>query len=150
MEFYELLTKMGYKCIDKNEFKKAEFFFVMSLNDNHNQFLVWYNLGIIFMNYRSMERAMSCFWAVIRLNQNYLLAWGNLGRIYLSQHQLEYAKHCYNQAIKIDPMDATSWNNLGIIYEGQNNIQQAIFPSLLYKTSQYRKHLDLLRLTQVQ
>jgi tetratricopeptide (TPR) repeat protein/transglutaminase-like putative cysteine protease len=83
--------------------------------DPKNKF-AWNNLGLIYLQTRQNELAISAFQKQIEVNAYDEYAWNNLGRAYWQERKYDDAVKAFNQQIENNPLDKFAHANLGAMY----------------------------------
>lgn len=110
-------------------------------------FDVYYNLGVIYMDLARFDEAITYFCEATKIQPNDFAAYINLGTIYLRRQNFAEAEKYYNQAHRLQP------NNQEISYilaalQQNNNLQKAPEEYVQHLFDQYapyfEQHLKLL------
>ncbi len=113
----------------KKEFKKAAFFYKLSLQiaqSNSRTFSLPYNnLAIIYVHTRQHQLAYEFFTKAIQLNRKAIVARYNLGQFYLKKNLPKKAIIILEELIKKSPKDIELLNSLGLSYLLVGDIKNA-------------------------
>ena len=105
-----------------------EFKFDQSKKDPKDliEFAMVYRRGIILVNQKRYEQAITAFDKGIELNPTCAQAYYNRGSAYLRTGELDKAITDFNQAIGLDPQNAQAYGNRGIAYDSKGELDKAI------------------------
>ena len=104
----------GINCIQNNEYKEAEEFFLNSLKLVPDRYSVLDNLAVARMSLGKYVEARQSAQQSIKLNPNNPVSWQNLGLVELAEGKIEKGIICFDEAIKLDPLFAQPLNNKAI------------------------------------
>jgi len=76
----------------------------------------WNNLGLIYLQERQDDQAITCFQKQIEVNPYDEFAWNNLGRVYWQERKYDDAVKAFNKQIENNPLDKFAHANLGAMY----------------------------------
>ncbi len=126
--------------------------------------VLYFNLGLIYVNTKETDEAIKCFKKTIELESKFLATYLALGLVYEMDKQPEKAISCYNEALKIDPLSIDFYKQLGRLYHQEGKLKEAeeqykfileLYPNntgsyinLTYfylETEQYKRCIDLLK-----
>ena len=110
----------------KGKLKEAENLYKSILKSSPNNFEVVHLLGIINIQLKQFEAAISWLKKTIIINPNNHSAFNNLGVCYKELKKYPEALNNFKTALKIKPDYAEVYNNLGIIYKFLENYNDAI------------------------
>jgi len=93
---------------------------------NDADYLDCHNLGVIFLNEGSIDKAVELFKKAIALNPGYFSAYNNLAVVYAKQGKSGEAVELFKKAVVMDPEDIKIYANLGLTYYRLKNFDDAI------------------------
>ena len=93
--------------------------------DPKNKF-AWNNLGLIYLQTRQEDQAVTCFQKQIEVNPYDEFAYNNLGRVYWQQRNYEEAVKAFNKQIENNPLDKFAHGNLGAMYAEWHKYELAV------------------------
>ena len=83
--------------------------------DPKNKF-AWNNLGLIYLQQRQDDQAITCFQKQLDVNPYDEYAWNNLGRVYWQDRKYDDAVKAFNKQLENNPLDKFAHANLGAMY----------------------------------
>jgi tetratricopeptide (TPR) repeat protein len=84
--------------------------------DPKNKF-AWNNLGLIYLQTRENEKAITCFQKQIEVNPYDEFAYNNLGRAYWAERKYDDAVKAFDKQLDNNPLDKFAHANLGQMYD---------------------------------
>lgn len=97
-----------------------------ALSVTENNWKVWHNLGLAYVDLGRNEEAIASFRKVVGINPGYLDAWYNLGIGFGKLSRFQQAIAAYWEAIRLAPDHAGAWNNLGAVYAELGRYEEGI------------------------
>jgi len=85
----------------------------------------WNNLGLIYLQTRQDDQAISSFQKQIEVNPYDEYAYNNLGRVYWQERKYDDAAKAFNKQLENNPLDKFAHANLGQMYEESHNYDQS-------------------------
>jgi Flp pilus assembly protein TadD len=76
----------------------------------------WNNLGLVYMQTRQDDLAVSAFQKQIEVNPYDEYAYNNLGRVYWNDRKYDDAVKAFNKQLENNPLDKFAHANLGVMY----------------------------------
>jgi tetratricopeptide (TPR) repeat protein len=101
--------------------------------DPKNKF-AWNNLGLIYLQMRQDDQAITCFQKQIDVNPYDEFAYNNLGRVYWQERKYDDAVKAFNKQLENNPLDKFAHSNLGAMYAEWHKYDLAV-PELEKATS---------------
>ena len=93
--------------------------------DPKNKF-AWNNLGLVYLQLRQDDQAITCFNKQIEVNPYDEYAYNNLGRIYWQERKYDEAVKAFNKQLENNPLDKFAHANLGAMYEEWHKYDLAV------------------------
>src|SRR5215469_10145565 len=93
--------------------------------DPKNKF-AWNNLGLIYLQMRLDDQAISAFQKQIEVNPYDEFAYNNLGRVYWNDRKYEEAVKSFSKQLENNPLDKFAHANLGMMYAEWHKYDQAV------------------------
>jgi len=95
----------------------------------------YYNLGIVYRNQGSLDRAIIEFKKALEINSRYAECHNALGEVLWEKGNQEGAIECFQKAVELNPRFADSLFNLGKAYNNRNMLAESV--------KEYRKAVEL-------
>lgn len=121
---HRVYTAMGMTVAHDDE-KKAIAFFEKATKMNPDDFKAWFNLGLIYEEAESFEKATKAYKNAVRINPMFAMAQNNLGYSYKERHFYAYAVEHYRKAIELRPDIPGFYYNIGNAYTHEEKIDAA-------------------------
>lgn len=86
----------------------------------------WNNLGLIYLQVRQNDQAITCFQKQIEVNPYDEYAYNNLGRAYWQERKYDDAVKAFNKQLENNPLDKYAHANLGQMYEEWHKYDLAV------------------------
>ncbi|HEV2468675.1 MAG TPA: DUF3857 domain-containing protein [Candidatus Sulfotelmatobacter sp.] len=86
----------------------------------------WNNLGLIYLQVRRNDEAITCFQKQIEVNPYDEYAYNNLGRAYWQERKYDDAVKAFNKQLENNPLDKYAHANLGQMYEEWHKYDLAV------------------------
>lgn len=115
----------GMKAIEENKLDEAIMYFDKSISVKNDEFIVWYNRGIVKCWQRRYEESIEDFSQSIKLNPNFKKAYNNRGNSRQDITDYEGALSDYNAAIELDSQYIDAIYNRGELYLLLNEKEKA-------------------------
>ena len=93
--------------------------------DPKNKF-AWNNLGLIYLQTRQDDQAITAFQKQIDVNPYDEFAYNNLGRVYWNERKYDDAVKAFNKQLENNPLDKFAHANLGAMYAEWHKYDQAV------------------------
>ena len=87
---------------------------------------IYYNIGLIVLRQKKIDKAMEFFEKAIRSNPKFIRAYLGIAGIYLLKKDIEKAREYYLTAMRIDPDNALIYFSLGKVYNLSGKYGKAI------------------------
>jgi Flp pilus assembly protein TadD len=101
-------------------------FYQLALKFSPKSFRAHNEIGVIYLNQKKYDEAISEFKQAIDINPQFDQAYDNLGVAYDHNGELEKAILQYKKALELSPNNAKVYNNLGNAYNKLNQFDKAI------------------------
>ena len=111
--------------VKTNPYSSPKTFFISAVEDNPNSVFCNKNLGNIYVNEKSYEKAITCYSKAINIKPDYT-AYNELGVAYDIMGSYENAITNYSKAISLEPNLLDAYYNRGAMYAEHNEIGKAI------------------------
>ncbi len=108
------------------EYRDLVTLYTATLAKDPGCWMAHYNLGIVFANNGTVEKAIAHYRQAIALRPAYAEAHYNLGRLLAEKGELGDAITEYEAVLKINPDDADAHNNLGVALFQTDRVEDAI------------------------
>ena len=116
-DFLEAKFNLGCLFLKKNFFLEAEKIFLELISKNNNDYLSYYNLGLINFDIKKYNLALDYFKKSSDIQINFYSAYHQIALTYEKLGNINEAIKNYNIAISLNTEKLNiSWNNLGAIY----------------------------------
>ena len=96
------------------------------ISQNENVPVAYYNRGIIFMDEKQNNKALSDFKRAIELDPNYVNAYNNRGIVLMNEKQNSKAVDDLSKAIELNPNLINAYINRGLIFLNENQNDKAL------------------------
>jgi len=93
--------------------------------DPRNKY-AWNNLGLIYLQMRQNDQAITCFQKQIEVNPYDEYAYNNLGRAYWQERKYDDAVKAFTKQLENNPLDKYAHANLGQMYEEWHKYDLAV------------------------
>lgn len=131
---HKIFTAMGI-INTEDDITAALSYFNKAVEKNPDDFLAWFNIGLIYENDEVFEEAGRAYKNAVRINPLFAQAQNNLGYTYKERHFYAYAVEHYQRAIELRPDNAGYYYNIGNAYTHQERIEDAF--------NAYKKALEI-------
>jgi tetratricopeptide (TPR) repeat protein len=101
-------------------------FYQKALLYSPKSFRAYNEMGVIYLNNKEYDKAISTFQKAIQNNPRFDQAYDNLGVAYDMKGDFKNAIWQHKKALEINPNNAKTYNNLGNAYNKSNQFEEAI------------------------
>ena len=91
-----------------------------------NNFLVYYEIGNVFLKDKKFINAINYFKQSIEKKNNFYKSYNNLALAYNNLGKTKEAKEIFKKSIEVDPNIYLTYSNLGLVYQSEGNFEEAI------------------------
>jgi len=110
------LTESARAAADSGNLALAEVLLKRATEVDPKNKFAWNNLGLIYLQTRQDDQAISAFQKQIDVNPYDEFAYNNLGRVYWQERKYDDAVKAFNKQLENNPLDKFSHANLGAMY----------------------------------
>ena len=136
-DFYYLETKKldqnivlemehGLFLTKHNLINRALKVFNHCLSLDPNNFLVYYEIGNVFLKDKKFINAINYFKQSIEKKNNFYKSYNNLALAYNNLGKTKEAKEIFKKSIEVDPNIYLTYSNLGLVHQSEGNFEEAI------------------------
>lgn len=101
-------------------------FLEKSIRINNQQTLVFYNLGLAYLELNQLEHALQNLLRAKALDHNNAELYNSLGLVYKKQDDYHNSIMNYKQSVKLNPKNSLAFLNLGLALQDQGNESEAL------------------------
>ena len=116
----------GVFLVKHNFINRALKIFNHCLKLDPNNFLVYYEIGNVFLKDRKFINAINYFKQSIEKKNNFYKSYNNLALAYNSLGKTKEAKEIFQKSLEIEPNIYLTYSNLGLVYQSEGNFEEAI------------------------
>jgi predicted O-linked N-acetylglucosamine transferase (SPINDLY family) len=125
-DFLEARFNLACLFLKKNSYLESEKIFLELINKNNNDYLSYYNLGLINFEIKKYNLALDYFKKSSDIQINFYNAYHQTALTYEKLGNINEAIKNYNIAISLNTEKLNiSWNNLGVIYLKSKKFDEA-------------------------
>jgi len=125
-DFLEAKFNLGCLFLKKNSYLEAEKIFLELISKNNDDYLSYYNLGLINFNIKEYNLALEYFKKSSDIQINFYSAYHQIALTHEKLGNINEAIKNYNTAISLNTEKLNiSWNNLGAIYLKLKKFEEA-------------------------
>ncbi len=113
----EIYCMLGHTYKKISNYENAKFYYDKAISLDPNNFIYYYNKGILLYEEGDYSQALACFTESSLCNKNVDLVFYNLGNTYTKLNDFINAIKSYKMAIELNNKFSEAYFNLGVTYE---------------------------------
>lgn len=121
----DVLNSQAIDLASRGDYPEAIACFISAIKMDHDNYLLWYNLGVTYRDAGNLEAAKEALLAAYRLNDTDEDILDTLSLVFLGMDKEVEGFKYLTRALELNPHSPHLWNNSGVFYFHQGEYAKA-------------------------